>query len=92
MELKLIGGVGPFEAYRYGGEVVIYEGDERFVQFGRRDGLGFNDPLRYCREVLDARAEAEADKVATRRTREKFAAAYLAGRVDRAARQPQFRF
>ena len=91
--MKKIAEVGPFEIYKGAGRVAIYEGDVFFVQLFRKgNARDYRDPEAYCREVLDAREEYEADKALARRDRENRAAAYIAERKARAARQPEFVF
>lgn len=92
-DFKMIAEVGPFVVYKGAGRVVIYEGDEMFVQFFRGKGAvaaNYADPAAYCRDVLAAREEYEADKAAQRGAFRKALAAARAERAAKVARQGTF--
>lgn len=88
---KQLGKVGPFEIYKLGRVLIIYENGE-FCCNKRPCDPGYANPIGYYQAILEARAEYEADKAANRAGFQRLLAKARADRAAELARQAVLAF
>lgn len=96
-EAKLIAELDGYSVYKLPTKIAVFRGEEFMVQqFKSSTPAYWRDPAAYLADFVAREREAEADKIAARRARERFAREYLAKRAARVARAaeiaPQFQF